>query len=163
MINTNKILNSNAVKALKHYYKDKDFYQNMDKESMIKTDVFLSFYHDGGSLLDYEDVDFYTQEGAYRIMDICDYWLRANEDDDVLVLTEDDLIELLIQVFYKCKSNNDYDYNYLFYNLNRCDFIENLEQDNLINYKKINDLYYVWNYGAIKNYLLNNGYNFKIL
>lgn len=155
MIDTNKVLNCNASNILRKH-------KNVTDEDLIRTEVFRYFQYyyssnEHGSLLDFEDTDF--EKENYHIMDIVDNYLRATDDEDVIEITDiDDITEYILRRYYDCSSKNDYDYTFLFNNLNKKEFVDDSIKKGLVeNIANVDGKYYMF----VDCYVLNNCYGLR--
>lgn len=139
MINTKKLMECNAVVNCLMEYKPE-----ITKEEVIKTEIFVMNRYENGSLLKWEDID--LEKHYFNKPDIIDYYLRANEDQDVIKITDfDELTEYLLKRYYSCNSNNDYDYTFLFDSLCKELFIVKLMENKVAkNIYFVNGNYYLY-------------------
>lgn len=146
-LDINKLMNCNAVQ---NCLKEHELY--LDKDEVIRTEIFINNRYENGSLMDWQDANF--EKENYLKPDIIDYYLRTIQDLDVIKITNiDELVEYLLKRYYSCNSKNDYDYTFLFDSLNKEIFI-----NKLIENKVAKNLYYVdGNYYLYKDdYTLNH-------
>ena len=151
-INEKEILNSKIAKFYRSEYGASD-------EMIMRVEVFRYFQYgvmDGNysfeslSLVNSNDIDFEKEPWQYS--NYIDNYLRVTEDGALLTVNLDNLVKYILIRYYAPTSNNEYDLQFLFDNLDKKAFVKRLEKNRMGSFMEINGKYYVF----VDSYLLNH-------
>lgn len=140
---------NNDLSIIKHLRKE----YNATDEELIKLEAFIECRYNEKIDEDYIKEPLITRYDQVkneedmikfeRLIDINDFYLRVTQDEAVVEIDEDDLTELFIRSLYSVNSHNPYDYNFIFYNIDKkafiSDCIRNKIRDDIT---EINGVYY---------------------